>query len=336
MIRSSLVIALVPIVTSISLASAPSFGAANQVSVAKFQSVLCQNVPVEMDEACFRIFGQTPDVSGGLDLDIKALRKHWLANFRGPESNAFIESAFYSRRPDSESTRLRISMWRDFKVIVFDAGVVTPLGLTRAWRVQDLRLLRAGYVKLHEAVSRAVGPDQVEDYSHIWGAYGSVARIGRKTISGQFGEVNSSFSFQINIVTNIAADRFSALTLAQRIAHEASHSNDHLLGRALSGRDYAWSELPGALVFSACGLTASYDTSLESCRHRYPAWFRFHSTSYAATRSSEFYGKMVDEWVRMELGVKKVGAYSCQSANTLSFWNEMRTRLLGLPEAGCR
>ncbi len=205
-------------------------------------------------------------------------------------------------------------------MLLLPGGIIAGNGTTKNWRVEDLKQIEKNFEKLKSAVG---------DESHIWGASGTLARLGEKSISGQFGEVYNNYPMQMNVVVDVLKENKSTVQIAQQLAHENAHSNDHLRGRLLTCENLSWSETTHAGIFKACGLNASYKTSLIPCLKSQPTWFNFHPTSYSAIRSAEFYTKMVDQWVRENLNLSKKNSYRCQSAEALSFWNEMEVNLLG-------
>lgn len=248
---------------------------------------------------------------------------------RNPELEALMTGALFEKASSMEELNLQKGLWQKYRILLLPAQVKTGVGLTKAWRIQDLKQIEKSYEKLMVAVTNAVGPQKVLEYSHVWGAGGILARVGELSVSGQFGEVYADYPMQINVVIDVLKEKKSAAQLAQQLAHENAHSNDHLRGRLLTGRISSWSETSSAQIFWMCGLEAHYETSLMPCFRLQPQWFNFHSTSYPARRSAEFYTKMVDQWVRENLGLSKKKPYRCQNAQTLFLWNEMELNLLG-------
>jgi hypothetical protein len=223
---------------------------------------------------------------------------------------------------------IRQRIWQDYGVIVLPGDLKTSLGVTRNFSLEDLNLLEMGFKRLLQAISNVVGANRVREFSHIWGAGGVMAKLGSSSVGGQFGEVSQYIPAQINIVVDIKATGFTADTIAQRIAHENTHSNDYILGLLTTGVSVHWTETEDAKIFSYCGLPAGWDTSLMDCLKKHPTWFNFHYSEYSARNSAEFYGKMVDAWVREALGLSQK-IYRCQNNSTRDFWNEMQSHFIG-------
>jgi len=247
---------------------------------------------------------------------------------RNPEVSSIISESIFRASPTQTETVQR-NIWRKFRVLVLPAGLKTKNGLTQSWKNEDLLILESAYEELASAVKNAVGPARLWEFSHIWGAGGVIARRGKLTVKGQFGEVYSNEPWQVNVVINIGRVDMSTQTIAQRIAHETAHSRDYLLGETLPGKKLSWSESTFANIFNLCDLPAAYETSLMPCYKKHPDWFNFHSTAYSAICSAEFYTKMLDEWVRGNLKLVKLDRYRCQNNITESLWQEMEINLIG-------
>ena len=248
---------------------------------------------------------------------------------RNQELESLITESLYKKANSPEEKEILKNIWQKYYVLVLPAEIPTPIGLTKKWRIEDLKHMEKSFEKLMSAVSNAVGKENAVFYSHIWGAGGTLARLGTLSVSGQFGEVYNTHPMQINVVIDVLKERKSTTQIAQQLAHENAHSNDHLRGRLLTGQLASWSETGMAQIFQMCGLPARYNTSLMPCYQKKSQWFNFHSTSYPARRSAEFYTKMVDQWVRENLKLNSKKPYRCQNSQTLSLWNEMEVNLLG-------
>lgn len=236
----------------------------------------------------------------------------------------------------------RQKIWKEFNVLVLPGGLNSPYAKTSDWSDGELELLYHGYKKLQETIEISVGAARVQEFSHIWGAGGTIVRSepmslkpGMRKLTTQFGEVINLYALQVKVVRDLVEAKFSVETLAQRIAHENAHSQDYILGALRNKMGENWTETDGAKIFKACNLPARHDTNLVSCFKRNRHWFNFHPSSnpnsnYAADTPAEFYTKMIDEWVRENLGLtKKERPYRCQSPETLRFWQEMEAKFLG-------
>jgi hypothetical protein len=254
------------------------------------------------------------------------LRRMALAFMDDDKFRSYVVETFLADK--STGSIWRRDIWDEFQVLVLPGGVKTPLGVTKSWTDEELKSLSLGYRLLRTAVNGATG-GKAPDFSHIWGGRGVLARLGEKTADGQFGTVDSSFATQVNVVVNVVEEGFTAGELAQRLAHENAHSQDILLGTVRMREACHWSETAAAKVFQYCGVPARYDTSLMGCREWHPEWFNFHPTDFAAHNSAEFYGKMVDAWVRERLNMTPMDSYRRQSRVTELFWSEMEKNLLG-------
>lgn len=297
----------------------------------RYIEFLCQG-----QSACLEVAGKS--IANSLErIDtarpIGVIRNQALAFMKESLIKEFIQEHYLQDDPGLWRQRI----WNEFDVLVLPGGYDTPSARTIPWKEEDLKILYQGYIKLREAISRAVGADRVDEFSHVWGAGGLVARTlprpllpGQKPVSGQVGDVFNLFSIQINIVNSPTQFGYTSLTLAQRIAHENAHSQDYLYGALRNVIGSNWTETSAAQIFKHCQLPARYETPLLSCIDKNPEWFNFHPTKYGATNSAEFYTKMLDEWVRENLGlVKKKVLYRCQSPETLGFWREMEKQFLG-------
>lgn len=242
------------------------------------------------------------------------------AFLRNLELEVLITEAVFKKAHSLDEKSIQKNIWQKYQVLLLPGGIIAGNGTTKKWRVEDLKQIEKGFEKLASTIGNE---------SHIWGAGGTLARLGEKSVSGQFGEVYNNYPMQVNVVIDVLKENKSALLIAQQLAHENAHSNDHLRGRLLTGDYSSWSETEYAGIFQACELEADYKTSLIPCLKSQPKWFNFHPTSYSAIRSAEFYTKMVDQWVREKLNISRKNTYRCQSAETLSFWNEMEVNLLG-------
>lgn len=264
---------------------------------------------------------------------VKEWRKQATAFMRDESFKQIIESRFLQDDP----TGIRRKIWEEFEVLVLPGGLKTPTVQTLNWKEVDLQLLWRGYQTLKTAIANAVGYDRLDEFSHIWGAGGSVARGGEEMPGlNQLGEVWNIYPLQMNVVVSLSDRRFTANEVAQRIAHENAHSQDYLLGAFRNEFGNGWSETTDAQIFHQCELRPAYETELTNCWELHPEWFSFHPSknpskpSYASKRAAEFYSKMIDEWVRENLGlVKKPIPYRCQSPETLGFWREMEKQFLG-------
>ena len=262
-------------------------------------------------------------------LSLNQVRLLVTAFLRDEKIASIIIPAVLGLPNNSEESNIKYRLWRDFKVLIADQ-IQTPNGKAIGFKLDELRQLEGGYRLLRQALSSRVSTNRVTDFSHVWGAYGLVARVPpeQKLLKGQFGEVSPDFIFQINIVTSPL--NFLPELVAQRIAHENGHTNDQLVGIYLDGNGGDWTSSPRRSISKACGLVKPYKgISLMSCFNSHPTWFNFHPTSYAATNPAEFQTKMIDEWVRENLGLVTMGRYRCQSRDTLTFWNEMENALIG-------
>lgn len=264
---------------------------------------------------------------------VKEWRKQATAFMRDEDFKSFIETRYLKDDPSG----IRKKIWQDFEILVLPGGLKTPVAQTQDWKERDLMLLLEGYRKLKEAITNAVGEDRVDEFSHIWGAGGAVARGGKEYPGlNQLGEVWNIYPLQMNVVVSLSQKRFSSEEIAQRIAHENAHSQDYLLGAIRGDVGGSWSETGEAQIFKRCELAPRYETALVSCWVDNPSWFNFHpvntdakKVNYASIRSAEFYSKMIDEWVRENLGLLKKSPYRCQSPVTLGLWREMEKQFLG-------
>jgi hypothetical protein len=210
--------------------------------------------------------------------------------------------------PDSIESKIE----KRFHLTVLGEGHVIPMGTTIQWNEAELQLIFEGLENLEQAVG--------QKNSHLWNAGGIIAKAGSKTVGGQFGAVHPWAPNIINVVIDVKKERFSATKIAQRIAHESAHIWD--LQTARDGLQY-WSAGPQVKIFEFCKLPPGHAQSLYTCYQKSPAWFNFHPTAFAAKNSGEFYGKMIEEWVREKQGIVASGNYRKQNAITAALWNEM-------------
>lgn len=248
---------------------------------------------------------------------------------RNSEFNELIRQSISSKISSENDRAIVASFWDEFKILVFPAGTVNKMGTSRAWSSQDLIRLKDGFARLKQAIANRVGAANVDQFSHLWGAGLSLTKQGRSEKGGQLAEIFTNFPMQVHIVIDVATSNKNADMLAQQLAHESSHSNDQVWGRILTGDHLSWSYTPLAHIFRQCNVKVDRDTSLENCRQKNMKWFSFHYSYYASINSSEFYTKMMDEWVRENLNLVKIGRYRCQNRQTLYFWNEMEQNLIG-------
>ncbi len=263
----------------------------------------------------------------------QSIRALGSAYMRNAEFKNFIIPSFFNPHDQNEGLEIRKRILNEFNVIVVAGGFKTPTWTSEAWSTAELALLEKGYIKLKKAIVNRFGEARVKEFSHMWGAGGLVVRLGRVSISGQFGEVLSYVPMQMNIVTNIVKDQFTPTTVAERLAHESTHAQDYLVGLS-SGKNIYWTETEDAKIFRFCEAPVGYRTNFSQCYKSNPEWFNFQPVSkkgynYAAHNSAEFYGKMMDEWVRDSLGVVQAGRYRCQSSQTFALWNEMESKYIG-------
>jgi hypothetical protein len=210
-------------------------------------------------------------------------------------------------------------------------------GVSYAWRAEDLRLLANGYEILRTAVRNAVGEENLPKYAFIWGSGRKIARFDRPKEEGEFGYVHSDLPTQVNVTVDLVEAGFAPQVVAERIAHENAHATNFLIALERYQDAISWTETEFARIFEFCRISPGPKTSLKSCRNKKPRWFNFHPSDYAARNSSEFYGKMVEQWVRESLGRDTRGHYRCQTPETQIFWREMTTNLLSLSaEKPCR
>lgn len=225
-----------------------------------------------------------------------------------------------------ESVAIAARIQQEFGVTVVGAGIQTPFGVTREWGEKNLRLLEQGYRTLRRAIANAFGEERAVAFSHNWGRGGRIARIGdNRHDRGEFGFIRSDFLPQINVTADLAQQRFSPELVAQRIAHENAHISDLAQGER---PHQTWSETTAAQIFKMCGMKPGYRQSLTDCWRQHPQWFSFQllgprGGNHAAVNSREFYAKMVDAWVRENLGLVPRGHYRDQNQTTAAFWAEM-------------
>ncbi len=260
---------------------------------------------------------------------VKTLRRKALDFTRDKEFRSLVAANLLGENNQSEQFRIRARLWAKMDVLILDGAVATPIGDSLKFSTAELRLIEAGYERLRDAVENAVGLTRAEEFSHVWGAGGFVAKLGSKTVGGQFGLMDSLSPSQVNVVVDVAASGFTPNEIAQRLAHENAHSQDVLLGMVRWGNDFHWSETSEAKIFAGCEELPKYNTELYRCRTSHPSWFNFHPTDYSAYNSAEFYASMVNEWVRVHLKLKVAGSYQCQNKQTELYWTEMEENFLG-------
>jgi hypothetical protein len=263
------------------------------------------------------------------NLTVKEVKPMTWAYLRNQEVQSLVLDSIYHKSSSQEELQLQKNLWSKYQVLLLPGKISTPRGLTQSWRIEDLHRIEQSYEKLRQAVSNSVSEKRVFEFSHLWGAGTALARLGYKTISGQFGEMEATSPLQISVVVDVLKENKPAELLAQQIAHENSHSHDYLRGLLMTGDYIDWSETNAAQIFEMCGLKPSYEVELYDCRNKNPTWFNFHPTAYPAIRSAEFYTKMLDEWVRENLNLVPKGRYRCQNKETLNFWLEMEKNLIG-------
>ncbi len=297
-----------------------------------YAEFLCSQIAKDQQKSCNLTAARLIDRSlkcAATGMTVKSIRPLGTSFMRNAEFQDFILPVAMGQSDQSESYAIRKRILEQFQVLIVAGGQKNPIGIAKNFNIQELRLIEQAYIQLRTAVKNRVGVNRVSEFSHIWGAGGMLARIGKKTVKGQFGEVYSNFILQTNVVVDVVTEGFSANGLAERIAHESGHSQDYIAGYAVAGKDSFWSETAQAQIFAKCGVRAKYGASLMGCYKNTPTWFNFHPTNYSAKNSTEFYGKMLDEWVRENLGLVAMGRYRCQSKETSAYWDEMEANLIG-------
>lgn len=224
--------------------------------------------------------------------------------------------------PVRDSIRIRTAIWKKYRVLVVGN-----------WKLEDLVRLQAGFDRLRVAVGNAVGEVRVDEYSHIWGAGGTIDFKGDKTVRGQFGSNDYARPFTTDVVGPLK--NFSVDEVAKRIAHEASHSNDKVLGYIRTGTKIPWTQESSRALLRACTPDKPLDpppqddrVSFYDCRKLKQELFSYFPSDYAAINASEFYTKMVDHWVEDQLK-KRPASYACKSEQTFRLWREMEAALIG-------
>ena len=263
------------------------------------------------------------------NLSIKELKPLSWSFLRNPEIAKLITQALIKKSTSDKEAQILKNIWAQYRVLILPGNTPTPLGMTKNWKIHDLEHLEKSFEKLKQAITHAVGENNIFQYSHIWGAGGALARLGELSINGQFGEIYDQHPMQINVVIDDLQMKKNSKQIAQQIAHENAHSSYYLMGRYLTGNAVSWSETSFSKIFEMCDLPVNYETSLKTCLKENPTWFNFHPTSYPATRSAEFYTKMVDHWVRENLFLTTRSSYQCQDKQTVKLWKEMEFYFIG-------
>lgn len=299
---------------------------------------LCSEVETEEQTTCLNISATI--LSEAMDClsenqNVKHLRPLTWSFLRNPKLAKTITLALNKKASSQAEVQLQNEFWNKYRVLLLPGNMKTEMGMTLAWRVEDLEQLKIGFENLKKAIVFRTGHKNVHLYSHIWGAGGTLLRMdaishkGMKPVSGQFGEIYNIYPTRVHVVVNVTEASMKPNLIAQRIAHENGHSNDYLMGYHLSGEASSWSETSFSKIFEMCDVKPSYEVPLFACLKNHPTWFNFHPTTYSASRSAEFYTKMLDQWVRENLEIHKSSSYRCQNNSTESLWKEMELNLIG-------
>lgn len=312
-----------------------------------YAQFICDNVETSQKQNCHQLTQKILNQSAAClnsDLSVKELRPLALAFTRHPWVKELIKNNYF--KFNSEESLIRQQIWTEFQVLILPTGYLTPVprsyenpnpDFTKSFSVLELKLLQQGFRTLKRSIIQSVGEKRIQEFSHLWGAGGILARNGVVSVRGQFGEVWSHYSMQLNIVAAITS--FSPATLAERIAHENAHSQDRLFGAAKLQLGQSWTGSATASIFQECeidlGSKEPYDIRLYPCRSKHPIWFNYHPTGYSAFNSAEFYTKMMDLWVRENLNSDIRKKYHCQNQETQNFWKEMELHLIGEVLSNC-
>ncbi len=299
---------------------------------------LCSVVEIEDQTTCLNtsatILAEAMDCLTD-NQTVKELRPLTWSFLRNSQLARIITSALQKKASSQAEVQLQKDFWNKYRVLLLPGNLKIEMGTTLGWKIQDLRQIQLGFEKLKKAIATRTGLEKVHQFSHIWGAGGSLLRMdaipskGIKPVLGQFGEIYNIYPTRIHVVVNVKDNEMGPDLIAQRIAHENGHSNDYLLGYYLSGNSSSWSETSFSRIFEMCDVKPSYEVPLFACLKNHPTWFNFHSTNYSASRSAEFYTKMLDQWVRENLKIHSGPSYRCQNNATESLWKEMELNLIG-------
>lgn len=301
---------------------------------------LCSEVPSEAQTTCLNtsatILSEAMDCLSENET-VKQLRPLTWAFLRNPKLAQMITSALKKKASSQEEVQLQKEFWDKYRVLLLPGNIRTEMGMTLVWGIEDLKQTQLGFEKLKKAIATRTGSKNTFYFSHLWGAGGTLLRMDAitheemKPVSNQFGEIYNTYPTRIHVVVNVTdtKTKMGPNQIAQRIAHENGHSNDYLLGYYLSGDSISWSETSFSKIFEMCDVKPSYEVPLFACLKNHPTWFNFHPTKYSASRSAEFYTKMLDQWVRENLKINLGPPYRCQNNSTENLWKEMELNLIG-------
>ncbi|MBC7740964.1 MAG: hypothetical protein H7061_02125 [Bdellovibrionaceae bacterium] len=295
-----------------------------------YSEMLCSRVSARERSTCQSLANQITENAFkclALNLNVKHLRSLVTAFLRDENFVKLVLPAVLGPESNSEESHAKYRIWRTYRMLAVGSLAIKN-HRTNVFSVSELKRLEESLALSRQAVLARVGSQRVNEFSHMWGAYGMLTKKGNSSITGQVFELNQENILELNIVIN-DLNKISAVELGQRLLHEAGHAHDHLLGMYLTGDDVAWTDTADAKIYKLCQAKPAWQTRLWRCYADQPNWFNFNRTNYAGFNAAEFYALQLNEWARENLGLVPTGRYRCQNATTLALWNDMEKNLIG-------